>query len=430
MILRGSGPRWVPGGGSWAMLFCAFAAGCSSDAPAEPDLARPVKLMVVTAGDDLNERTFPGAVEAARRVELAFQVSGRLVELPVKAGQRVAKGDVIGQLRKVEFQSALEALKGELDQARAGLASLQQGERTEEMRRREAAVRAAESRLVNARAEVERIRPLLPNRIVSQQEFDRAQSAYEVAQQEFTSAQELLQKGTSGREEDIQGAMAQVRGLEARVVEADLRLADATLRAPYDGVIAELFMDVDQAIRANERVVTFQDLDELDIAVDVPETVMVAEIELAEIVELTAELSALPGVEFPVRIREVNKVADPGTRTFRVRVAMESPKNVRVLPGMTASVTMRYRRSDALGNRVLVPVSAVAQQASGDQIVWVVGTESSVSARAVKIGQASGGRIEILDGLAPGDRIAVAGVNSLREGMPVRDLGDALGGGP
>lgn len=412
-----------------AALLSPCLSGCSSDEPVERETARPVKLMVVTAGDDLNVRSFPGTVEAARRVELAFQVSGRLVELPVKAGQRVAKGDLIGQLRKLEFQSRLEALQGELEQARAGLTALRQGERTEELRRREAAVRAAEARLTNARAEVERMRPLLPNRVVSRQEFERAERDYQVAQEEFSSAQDLLQKGTSGREEDIAGAEAQVRALEARLVEADLQLEDATLRAPYDGVIAELFMDVDQAIRANERVVTFQDLDELDIAVDVPETVMVADIELAEIVELTAELSAVPGVVFPVRIREINKVSDPVTQTFRVRVAMESPKNVRVLPGMTASVTMTYRRADILGSRILVPVTAVAQQASGEQVAWVVGGDDAVAARTVKVGQVRGGRIEILEGLEPGDRIAVAGVNSLREGMPVRDLGDALGGG-
>jgi len=62
-------------------------------------------------------------------------------------------------------------------------------------------------------------------------------------------------------------------------------------------------------------------------------------------------------------------------------------------------------------------------------VAWVIGPEQTVTARKVKLGEASGGRIEILEGLQPGDRIAVAGVTFLREGMKVRDLGDALGGG-
>jgi multidrug efflux pump subunit AcrA (membrane-fusion protein) len=77
--------------------------------------------MVVTAGGESHVRTFPGKVEASKRVELAFQVPGLLVKLPVKEGQRVAKGDVIAQLRQDEFQARLKAVQGQLDQARAAL---------------------------------------------------------------------------------------------------------------------------------------------------------------------------------------------------------------------------------------------------------------------------------------------------------------------
>jgi multidrug efflux pump subunit AcrA (membrane-fusion protein) len=62
-------------------------------------------------------------------------------------------------------------------------------------------------------------------------------------------------------------------------------------------------------------------------------------------------------------------------------------------------------------------------------VVWVIRENGKVERRAVKLGEASGGLIEILDGLAPGDRIAIAGATMLREGMPVRDLGNALGAG-
>ena len=74
--------------------------GCSQQAPPAAELVRPVKTLVVAAGEATQERTFPGAVEASRRVELAFQVPGILVKLPIKAGQRVAQGDLIAQLRQ------------------------------------------------------------------------------------------------------------------------------------------------------------------------------------------------------------------------------------------------------------------------------------------------------------------------------------------
>jgi membrane fusion protein, multidrug efflux system len=87
-----------------------------------------------------------------------------------------------------------------------------------------------------------------------------------------------------------------------------------------------------------------------------------------------------------------------------------------------------YRRASILGDRILVPVSAVSQE-TGEQVAWVIGPESSAIRRPVTLGNMLGGEVEILSGLQPGDRIAVAGVRFLREGMKVRDLGDSLGGG-
>jgi multidrug efflux pump subunit AcrA (membrane-fusion protein) len=95
---------------------------------------------------------------------------------------------------------------------------------------------------------------------------------------------------------------------------------------------------------------------------------------------------------------------------------------------MSATVTLTYRRASILGSRILVPVAAVFKDSSGEQVAWVLGPEQTVSRRPVKLGEATGGRLEIVDGLRPGDRIAVAGVTHLRDGMKVRDLGDALGG--
>ena len=108
---------------------------------------------------------------------------------------------------------------------------------------------------------------------------------------------------------------------------------------------------------------------------------------------------------------------------------MKAPPDANILPGMSANVTLTYHRASILGSRILVPVAAVYKDSTGEQLVWVLGPDQTVSRRPVKLGEASGGRLEIVDGLRAGDRIAVAGVTHLREGMKVRDLGDALGGG-
>jgi RND family efflux transporter MFP subunit len=385
--------------------------------------------MLVTAGDEAHVRIFPGKVEASKKAELAFQVPGLLVQFPVKEGQRVKKGDLIGQLRQDEFRARLQALQGDLDRARAALAALRAGERPEERLRREAQVRAAEATLANARTEHDRNRRLLNARALSREDFERSQTALRVAEEEYNAARQVLEKGAMAREEDIQAKEAAVRGLEGRVVEAQLQLDDCTLRAPYDGVIAKRFVEQNQNVRAKEPVVQFQDVDEIRVAVDVPESVMSAEVRRADIVQMLAEFSGAPGLQFPVQIKEVAQQADPTTQTFTVRVGMQSPPDLRLLPGMTATVTLTYRRARALGSRTLVPISAVFKEPTGEQVVWVLGADGAVTRRPVKLGAATGGQVEVVDGLGPGDRIATAGVRFLREGMKVRDLGDALGGG-
>jgi RND family efflux transporter MFP subunit len=410
------------------LAFAHLAAGCAPQTTTRPDVIRPVKTAVVTAGAESFVRSFPGRVEASKRVELAFQVPGLLVKLPVKEGQRVAKGEVIAELRQDEFQARLKSRQAQLDQARVVLRALRAGERLEQRLRLEAQQRAAQAKLANARAEFDRTARLVQSGAVAREEHERAETAYRVAAEEFKAAQQMLEKGTIAREEDIEAQEATVRGLEARLVEANLQLADSTLHAPYDGVIAQRFVEQNQNVTAKQPIVKFQDVDEIDAIADVPETVMAA-IRSADIVEILVEFSGAPGVQFPTHVKEIGQRADPTTQTFQVRVAMKAPPDANILPGMSANVTLTYHRASILGSRILVPVAAVYKDSTGEQLVWVLGPDQTVSRRPVKLGEASGGRLEIVDGLRAGDRIAVAGVTHLREGMKVRDLGDALGGG-
>ena len=415
--------------GPGVALACAFLTlGCRPQKPGQVEVIRPVKTMVVSLGGDATVRSFPGKVEASKQVELTFQVPGLLVSLPVREGQKVVQNDVIAQLRQEDFQARLATLQGQLDRAHADLQAAQAGARPEERQRLDAQVRSAEASLANARTELRRATQLLNSRTISRVEFDRADTTYRVASDNLEAARQTLEQSAIGRDEDILAREAEVRGLEGRVVEANLQLADSTLRAPYDGVIAQRFVEQGQNIRAKQPVVKFQDVEEIEISVDVPESVMAADLGSSDIVQLVAEFSSAPGRRFPVHIKEIAQRADPVTQTFSVRVAMKVPEGLNLLPGMSASVAMTYRRAGILGGRILVPVSAIFEAAPGQSAVWILGPDQAVARRAVKTGVATGGRIEIVDGLQSGDRIAVAGVNVLREGMKVRDLGDALGG--
>ena len=400
-------------------------AGCSRKEPTRPEAVRPVKTMTVAAGATLDTRSFPGKVDASKRVELAFQVPGVLGNLPVKEGQTIARGQIIAQLRRDEFQARLETAQGQLDQAKATLAGLRLGERPEEQLRRETQERATAARLANARTELDRYARLVETSAVSRSDYDLAQTAYRVAQEEHQAAVQLLQKGKVGRKEDIDAQQAVVRGLYGRVADARVQLEDSTLRAPYAGVVAQRFVEEGQSITPNKPVIRLQSTGAVDIVVDVPEAVMASNIRSPNIVGMAAEISGAPGRTYPVRIKEVAQVADPTTQTFPVRFEMKPASGVTILPGMTATVTIRYRQP--LGNQILVPVSAVSKQDTGVQVAWVVEPNEIVRARPVRLGAAMGDDVEVVDGLRPGDRVVVAGTTFLNDGMKVRDLGEALG---
>jgi multidrug efflux system membrane fusion protein len=410
-----------------SLAFLVLAVGCSK--PSEPavEAGRPVRTLVVASGGETATRTFPGRVEASRQVELTFQVPGLLISLPAREGQEVAEDEVLAQLRPDEFQARLSAFQGQLDRARADLQSLLAGARPEERRRLEAELRSADASLFNARTELGRAQQLRRSQVISQLELDRAQTSYRVAVENREAARQTLDQGLIAREEDIMAKQSEVSGLEARVVEANLQLSDTTLRAPYQGVIAQRFVEQGQSIRAKQPVLKFQDVEEIEIAVEVPENVMAAVIRTSDILQLQASFSAAPGQQFPVHIKEVAQRADPVTQTFTIRVAMKSPEGVNLLPGMTATVAMTYRPAGILGGQIRVPLAAVDQSNSGESVVWVIGPDDLAARRAVTVGEVSGASISIANGLQPGDRIAVAGVTFLREGMKVRDLGDALG---
>lgn len=408
------------------LFLLVFIAGCSRQAPPRTEVVRPVKTMLIMAASDNNSRSFPGIIEASKQVELAFQVTGLLTNLPIREGEKVVKGQVIAQLRPDEFKARLEALQGQLDRARANLQASRAGVRPEERLRLEAQARAVSAKLANAQAEFNRSAQLLRNRVISSLEHERTETSLRVAQENYNAAIQTLQQSTVGREEEIQANEAEVRSLEGRVVEANIQLDDTTLRAPYDGVIAQRFVEQGQNVSARQRVIKFQDVNEITIALDIPESVMISDLRSADIMKLQASFSAAPGLQFPVHITEIAQRADPVTQTFRVRVAMQSPAELNLLPGMTATVGLTYRRALVLGNQILVPSTAVFQENSGAQIAWVIGSDGSVQRHPVKTGAATGGSVEILEGVLPGDRIAVAGVSFLREGMKVNDLGNGL----
>ncbi len=340
-------------------------AGCSGDEgpPAEAPV-RPVKTVVVEAPEAAGDREFAGRVDAEKKAELAFRVPGTVTEILVKEGDQVVEGQALIQLDPTDY---------------------------------EIAVRDAQAT------------------------FDRTES-------DFKRAQELVEDGFVSRTE-FDTKEAEFKNAEAALARAAQDRDYTTLKASFDGIISKRYVEPFEEVEAKQAVLAMQDNDTLQIKIDVPESIFLG-IRPPEggrpetqRVPTWASFDSRPGRRFPLMLREVSTRADPDTQTFEMTFTMPAPEDFLVFPGMSATVTAELSKLGDADTTVVLPAAAVTADAALAPFVWVV-DEPAMTARkvAVAVGRLSGGSIEVDEGLSAGERVVVAGVGYLAEGMTVRLL--------
>jgi RND family efflux transporter MFP subunit len=140
---------------------------------------------------------------------------------------------------------------------------------------------------------------------------------------------------------------------------------------------------------------------------------------------LAAAFDFLPGRTFPLAYAEAEVEADPRTRTFAVVLRLlNPPSDVRILPGMTATVLVEPAAAAApRSDEWPVPASAIGVDADGKRYVWRVDRDThKVQRVAVEAGEVRGDQVAVRGALRPGDTIVIAGVNHLQAGDTIRPV--------
>lgn len=388
----------------------------------QPEAPKLVKTQVLENGSATISYTYPGKVQAARKVNLAFRVSGQLQELPVKRGQRVEKGDILAKLDPRDYQIALDSVTARLGQAQAQFAAMKAGAREEDLRSLEASVASAKAQMKEAEAQYKRFENLWTEKMVSKAEFDRYETVWQVSRSAYQAALQNLKKGKSGsRTEDIQAMEWSIKALEAEQRSVQAALDDTELLAPFSGIVADRAVENYESISAGHPVITLQDMEELEIIINVPDRdLIIADPTQACVPEI--HFDAFPQKEFEAYFKEIKTNADPSTQTYEVTAAMDYPEGLNVLPGMSVSLKADVPSLDVPHEgSFVVPSSAVFADETESNYLWVIDPEtSSVSKRKISMGTLSGGDMEVSGDIKAGERIAVAGVHLLRDGQTVR----------
>lgn len=368
--------------------------------------------------------TGAGKVQAATTVKISSNISGDLISLNVKVGDKVKKGQVLGQIDRRRYEALTK-------QALAGQSVAK------------ADVQAAEVEVERTKTELGRVQALLGKSMASSAELDQAKAAYDAAVARLASSKERLAQASAAYD------------------QAASDLSKTTLVSPIDGDVIEVTREVGERVRGsdfNEDVVlTLAALNAMEVKIEVGEHEVV-HLALGQKAEVTVD--ALEGQTFEGTVTEIAQKAlikNPGTEaevtTFPVTVSLLA-RPPGVLPGMSSEVRINAQtRADAL----IVPIQAVTvrpdkslpdaktQVETGTtltakkrtetlaKVVFVVDEHKKVHPRRIRTGISSETEFEILDGLQEGDTIVEGPyrvlAKDLKDGDEVRppDMGKGPG---
>jgi len=238
-----------------------------------------------------------------------------------------------------------------------------------------------------------------------------ARAALKESQSTWTRSQDLFARQALS-ESQLEQIEATLRANEARVAAAEARVADTVIRAPFGGTVGLRRVSVGSLVNPGTVITTLDDISVMKLDFDVPETFISI---LEPGLEVEATSVAYPGRMFRGTVDSVDSRVDPVSRSVTVRALLPNAERL-LKPGMFLSVRLSREPSPAL----VVPESAIVPE-RGAVYVFVV-TGGQAERREVTIGRRQPGRVELLRGVAAGERVVVEGSQKIRDGSPVSEL--------
>ena len=355
-----------------------FTVGCGPHGPRGPQQQGPpeVRVMTVTAEGVALTTELPGRTVAYRVAEIRPQVNGLILKRAFTEGSDVKAGDLLYQIDPAPYKAAYEQAK--------------------------AAVAVAEANLPALRSREERFKGLVAIHAVGQQDYDDALAA-------------------------LNQLEAQLQASEAAAENAKINLSYTPIKAPISGRIGRSSITEGALVTAYQPVplATIQQLD--PIYVDAPQSTT----ELLQLQKRLADgrldhggavnrvkLILEDGSEYPLEgtlaFRDVT--VDPTTGSVVLRIVVPNPDHI-LLPGMFVRAVVE---EGVKSGAILVPQQTVSRTPKGEPFVWVVDANGKAGLRMLALDRAIGDKWLVSEGLAPGDRVIVEGMQYVRPDMTVK----------
>jgi len=348
-------------------------AGCKAKTPPPPP---PIVEVAEVAGADAALSTeFIGQLDSPQNVEVRARVEAFVEKIPFTEGTEVKAGDPLFVLDARPYQERLAAAQGAMAQSQAALKKYQ--------------------------ADVARLQPLAEKKAVPQQDLDNALASVDIGK-------------------------ADVLTSKARVESAELDLGYCDVRAPISGLIGATSVQIGELVGKGlpTLLATISKLDPIWFYCNVGEVQYLrAQTETRrlgrDISDLPVSLILPDGTTHfkPGKFVFIDRAVDPKTGTLRVRAEFPNPEKL-LRPGMFGRIKVDIGTQ---ANSILIPERAITEL-QGKSFIWVIGGDNKASQRAVKLGQQLGSNYMVLEGLKPGDRYVVEGLQKVRDGQVVQPM--------
>ena len=393
--------RFLPGA-AMLLVFLGEAA-CSRTQPSSVrgDASNPIPVQTYPVEEQVVRRRVQavGSLYPLDESTISAEVEGRVDQVLADVGDAVKQGQVLVTLDKTELQYELERQRAQVHQVRAQL-GLGPNDPPPRDPSKVAFVQRAAADLYDAQQKDQRAGQLFRDRLISQQQLDEASSRYKGA----LAAHDLAVQ-------DVDRFKAMLQSSEAASKLAEKKLADASIRAPFPGAIKERRVGPGEYLKVQSPVMVVVRTDPLRARLSVPEK-WAAAVKAGATVEVQVE--AFPGEVFRGRLGRINPSVAQDSRTFEVEALLPNP-NGRLKPGFFVQASLP---SEIEEKALTVPEPAVNYRYGVYKVFLVNGTR--VNERAIKPGTQLNQRIEVLEGLRAGERVAVAVQGELRDGASIR----------
>lgn len=381
--------------------------GAAAYAARDIVLGTPVAVLHASRENLLQTVVASGRVMSPRRVHIGAVVTGRVLRIPVAEGQRVKKDEKLILLDDKDARAALLQAQAGVTQADARIRQL----REVGLPAARQAMTQAEATATQVRLQYERTRRLHEQGFVGQSQLDDAQRNLDVAESQLRAARVQVDTNTAhGSDYAVATtALEQARAGE-RVAQA--RLLDTVIRAPVDGVLISRSVEAGDVVQPGRELLTLAPAGETQIIVQIDERNL-SRLALGQ--KAIASADAYPGGRFGCELVYINPGIDALRGSVEVRLRVPDPPDT-LRQDMTVSVDIEVaRRSQA----VVAPAEAVRDATTN--LPWVLALRDGRAVHVpVKIGLRGDGRLEVLEGLAPGDALIPASYGMISAGQRVR----------